>query len=89
MAVSYQINTDKILYSQVGEDGVIYDLIGNEYVSINETFYKILKGIEDGKTKSEIVAALCEEYTISEADCLTSVDKAIKQLEEKAFIITA
>ena len=87
--MNYKINTDKILYSQVGEDGVIYDLIDNEYVSINETFFKIIKSIEEGKTKQEIVAALCEEYNISEADCLTSVDKAIKQLEEKAFIKTA
>ena len=87
--MTYQINSDKILYSQVGEEGVVYDLESNEYVTLNETFYKILQGIEAGKTPAAIINDLCAEYAISEADCTISVNKAFQQLTQKGFIKAA
>lgn len=85
----YQLNLDKILHSQVGEEGVIYDLEKNEYITLNETFYKILQGIETEKTQTEIINALRAEYAISEEICTASVNRAIHELVQKGFIKAA
>lgn len=84
----YQINTDKILFTQLGDEGVVYGIEKNEYVTLNETFFKILKGIEGSHSQDEIVAALCQEYNISQADCQKDVAEAIGQLLEKGYIGT-
>jgi Coenzyme PQQ synthesis protein D (PqqD) len=87
--MAYQISADKILHSQVGEEGVVFDLEKNDYITLNETFYKILQGIEAGKTQAAIVSDLCVEYAISETDCSASVDRAIGELVQKGFVKAA
>ena len=82
----YKINFNKILISQVGEDGVIFDLENNSYMSLNETFFKILKGIEVGDTEIQIIQNLCEEYDISTEECTEEVQSAIHQLLQKNYI---
>ncbi len=80
------INSDKILFTQLGDEGVVYGIEKNEYVTLNETFFKILQGIEQGKNEADIVATLCQEYNISEADCQKEVTEAIGQLLDKGYI---
>ncbi len=82
----YQINTDKILFTQLGDEGVVYGIEKNEYISLNETFFKILKGIESGQSQDEIVAALCQEYNVSPANCQKDVTEAIDQLLKRGYI---
>ena len=84
--MTYKINFNKILISQVGEDGVIFDLENNSYMSLNETFFKILKGIEVGDTEIQIIQNLCEEYDISTEECTEEVQSAIHQLLQKNYI---
>ena len=84
--MTYKINFNKILISQVGEDGVIFDLENNSYMSLNETFFKILKGIEAGATQAQIIQNLCEEYDISTEECTEEVQSAIHQLLQKNYI---
>lgn len=84
--MTYQINTEKILFTQLGDEGVVYDIEKNEYVTLNETFYKIMRGINEGKNNQEIVSLLCSEYAISETDCLKEVEKAVDQLKSKEYI---
>jgi Coenzyme PQQ synthesis protein D (PqqD) len=82
----YKINSDKILFTQLGDEGVVYGIEKNEYITLNETFLKILQGIEQGKSEADIVATLCQEYNISEADCHKEVTKAIGQLLDKGYL---
>jgi hypothetical protein len=82
----YKINSDKILFTQLGDEGVVYGIEKNEYITLNETFFKILQGIEQNKCEAEIVATLCQEYDINEADCHKEVTKAIGQLLDKGYI---
>ncbi|QDK82417.1 PqqD family protein [Spirosoma sp. KCTC 42546] len=82
----YTINSERILFTQLVEEGVVYDTMKNEYVTLNETFFKILKGIDQGKSSREIVAALCQEYNITQDECLRETNEALKVLEEKAYI---
>jgi hypothetical protein len=87
--MTYQLNADKILFTQLGEEGVVYDLEKNEYITLNETFFKIVQGIEQAKKQDEIVAALCDEYAIDAATCEKEVGTAIDKLLAKEYILKA
>jgi hypothetical protein len=85
----YEINTEKILFTQLGEEGVIYDMDRNEYLTLNETYFKILKGVEEGQSTMAIVQTLCTEYRISEQECLVEVEEALTALNAKEIILKA
>lgn len=85
--MKYQINTDKVLFTQLGDEGVVFDTEKNEYISLNETLFKILKGVEQGHSLEAIVNHLCQEYDISEENCTAEVNKALQKLAEKKYII--
>lgn len=85
--MTYKLNTQKILFTQLGDEGVLYDTHTNEYVSLNETLFKILKGVEDDLTNEQIVKNLCDEYRISEENCKQEVMNALSKLMEKGYII--
>lgn len=87
--MTYQLNADKILFTQLGEEGVVYDLEKNEYITLNETFFKIVQGIEQAKKQDEIVAALCDEYAIDVVTCEKEVGTAIDKLLAKEYILKA
>lgn len=84
--MKYQLNKEKILFTQLGDEGVIYDTEKNEYISLNETFFKILQGVENGLETEQIVKNLCDEYAISEADCKSEVENVLTKLNEKEYI---
>ena len=83
----YKLNSEKVLFTQLGDEGVVYDIEKNEYISLNETFFKILKGIEQGNELEIIVNNLCQEYVISEDECTMEVNEALQKLAEKKYII--
>ena len=56
-------------------------------MSLNETFFKILKGIEAGDTEIQIIQNLCEEYEVSTEECTEEVQHAIQQLLQKNYIV--
>lgn len=84
--MKYQINTDRILFTQLGDEGVVYDTEKNEYVSLNETLFKILKGVEQSHDLEIIVNDLCREYAISQEDCTVEVTEALRKLAEKQYL---
>ena len=51
--MNYQINTDKILFTQLGDEGVVYGIETNESLTLNETYFKILQGVEQGKIRQK------------------------------------
>lgn len=85
--MNYKINTDQILFTQLGDEGVVYAIEKNEYLTLNETYFKILKGVEQGSKQAEIVAGLCQEYNISEADCTREVAESLQKLAERGYLI--
>ena len=82
----YKINTENILFTQLGEEGVVYDIENNEYQSLNETSFKILKSIENGLTEDEILSELLEEYEIEEEECRSEIKEVIEEFLEKNII---
>jgi hypothetical protein len=65
------------MLSDIGEEGVLYDMHNNEYRVLSETMYKIITGVQSGLSTHEISNILAAEYDISSSDCLLKVDQAI------------
>jgi len=85
----YQINKQRILLSQIGDEGVMFDIEKNEYKLLNETLFKIFSGLQSGNTADEIYLALLNEYDITPEKCKQKVDEVIASLLQKEFILPA
>lgn len=83
----YQINEEKVLFSQLDEEGVLFDIEKNQYLSLNQTFTSIFLYLQVGLGTKEILAKLLEEYEVEEEECLTELKRGIEQLVELKFII--
>jgi len=82
----YTINAEKVLFTQLGDEGVLFNVDTNEYFSTNETLTKIVLGLQNNLNNTEIVQNLLQEFDIDEATCQLSVHNAIQVLKEKGFI---
>lgn len=84
--VFYRINGEKVLFSQLDDEGVLYDLEKNQYLSINQTFTSIFLYIQNGLGTEEILSKLLEEYEVEEEECKAELKKVIEQMLEMKFI---
>lgn len=85
--MSYQFNTKDILLTQLGEEGVAFNSATNEYFSLNETSFKILKGIENNLPIQEICRQLESEYNISRSDCENEVKNIVQLFISRKLVI--
>lgn len=83
----YKINADKILFTQLGDEAVIYEIESNKYFSLNDTYCSILLGIQENLNVGEIQDKLMDEYNVSEADCKMQLEKVIEDMVEKGYLI--
>ena len=84
--MKYKINPEKVLFTQVGDEGVLYDIESNEYISVNETLFRILRGLAAGLTTEDIIRQLCDEYEVSEKRCSDEVMAVVEKLVSKNLI---
>ncbi|MEE6185991.1 PqqA binding protein [Mycovorax composti] len=87
--MSYQFNAKDVLVTQLGEEGVAFNSATNEYFSLNETSYKILKGIENNTPVEDIIQQLEAEYDISTEECSQAVHNIIRTFIEKKLVVEA
>lgn len=85
--MGHKFNTKDVLVTQLGEEGVAFNSATNEYFSLNETSFKILKGIENNVPIETICQQLENEYEISPSDCKEQVNKTIQIFVSKKLII--
>lgn len=85
--MNYRFNANDVLITQLGDDGVAFNSESNEYFSLNETSFKILKGIENNLSVNEICEALQKEYNISPYDCEKEVTGTIQLFVAKKLVI--
>jgi len=85
--MNYSLNTKDVLITQLGDEGVAFNSVTNEYFSLNETSFKILKGIENNVTVSEICDQLQKEYSISAAECEKDVSNTIQLFITKKLVL--
>ncbi|MEZ0608782.1 PqqD family protein [Fibrella sp. WM1] len=83
----YQINSDRVLFTQMGEDGVIFDIKNNQYVTLNATYTRIFMLLEQQENEQSIVALLVNEYNVDPITCAQEVARCLVELKEKQYII--
>lgn len=84
--MNYVFNEERVLLTQLGEEGVLYDIQTNEYFTLNETLFIIVDGIKKGLNLTEIVDVLLSQYDIDKDLCHHEIEKGIQQLMEKNII---
>jgi hypothetical protein len=87
--MNYKINDDRILFSPLGEEAVVFDKESNEYITLNETMFKIFQGIGNGQSTEAIQENLLKEYEIDAENCQKAIERSINSLLEKGFIVAA
>jgi hypothetical protein len=85
-SIKYQVQESRILFTELGEDGVIYDMEKNDYFSLNETYCSIFLKIRKGLGLQEIIQELLEEYEVDQDTCEKEVNEVVQELLKRKFI---
>ncbi|MFC3809209.1 PqqD family protein [Lacihabitans lacunae] len=85
--MNYIINEERILFSQLGDEAVIFDKKNNEYVTLNETMFKIFESISNGNSLETIKESLLNEFEVDEETCVLAIESSIKSLVDKEFLL--
>lgn len=85
--MNYKLNTADILITQLGDEGVAFNSRTNEYFSLNETSFKILKGIEKEVPVEQICRQLETEYNIAAPDCDRQVHQTVQLFIAKKLVL--
>ena len=80
------LNSEKVLFTPLGDEGVLFHLETNEYFSTNETLSKIVLGLQNQSTKEQIIENILNEFDIDEVSCAKSVENALQTLQGKGLI---
>lgn len=87
--MNYKLNATDILITQLGDEGVAFNSVTNEYFSLNETSFKILQGIGNNIPVEDIKKQLEDEYEISAGECEKAIADTIRSFLAKRLVIEA
>ena len=82
----YALNTNKILFTPLEEEGVLYAIEENKYISLNETYTSIVNCIAENLAFKAIVAHLMSEYEVDQNVCENQLQTVIADLLTKEYI---
>ncbi|WP_341228124.1 PqqD family protein [uncultured Arcticibacterium sp.] len=85
--MNYKVNTERILFSPLGEEAVVFDREKNEYITLNETMFKIFQSIHNNEELEAIKNMLVKEYNVDMDICSKAIERALSELSEKGFIL--
>ena len=82
----YLLNTDKVLFTPLEEEGVLYAVEENKYISLNTTYTSIVQYIAEGLEYNAIVAQLMNEYEVGQKLCEEQLMTVLEDLIAKDYI---
>ena len=85
----FTVNTGKILFTNLDDEGVIFDMEKNTYLNLNPTFSSIFSLISEGLSVGEVKIRLMTEYKVDAEICEAQLHESIQMLLQKGFIIPA
>lgn len=69
-----------------GGEGILVDLNTKKYYQLNETAMVVWKGLEKGKTMSEIVADIIASYEVAPDRATLSVQRIVDNFESYKLV---
>jgi hypothetical protein len=82
----YKVNTERILFTNLDDEGVIFDIEKNTYFNLNPTFCLIFSLLTEGRSVEEVKTQLMVDYNVNEEICESSLTESIQTLIQKGFI---
>lgn len=82
----YYLNTDKVLFTPLEEEGVLYAIEENRYISLNTTYTSIIQYIVNGLNYFNIVIQLMSDYEVDQKLCEEQLKAVIVDLLAKEYI---
>jgi hypothetical protein len=82
----YLLNTEKVLFTPLEEEGVLYAIEENKYISLNTTYTSIVQYIAEGLERNAIVAQLMAEYEVEQKMCEEQLMTVLEDLIAKDYI---
>lgn len=82
----YLLNANKILFTPLEEEGVLYVIEENKYISLNTTYTSIIQYLADGLDYNGIVAQLMQEYEVAQELCEAQLQSVLTDLIAKEYI---
>ena len=86
MKEKYLLNTDKVLFTALEDESVLYVIDENKYISLNTTYTSILQYIEQGLNYENITEQLMAEYEVEQELCEAQLKGVIADLIAKQYI---
>lgn len=74
------------LGKRVGEEVVILDLSGGEYLSLNPVGSRIWELIEEGRSLAEIYDVVSDEYDAPRETITNDIDNLVRELTDRRLI---
>jgi len=72
-----------------GGEGILVDLNTKKYYQLNETAMVVWKGLEKGKTLSEIVADITSSYEVGPEQATLSVQRIVDNFQSYKLVGTS
>jgi Coenzyme PQQ synthesis protein D (PqqD) len=69
-----------------GGEGILVDLNTKKYYQLNETAMVVWKGLEKGKTMSEIVSDITSNYEVAQDHATISVQKIVDNFQSYKLV---
>ena len=69
-----------------GGEGILVDLNTKKYYQLNETAMVVWKGLEKGKTLSEIVADITSSYEVAPEQATRSVQRIVDNFQSYKLV---
>jgi len=69
-----------------GGEGILVDLNTKKYYQLNETAMVVWKGLEKGKTLSEIVADITSSYEVGPEQAALSVQRIVDNFQSYKLV---
>ena len=69
-----------------GGEGILVDLNTKKYYQLNETAMIVWKGLEKGKTMSEIVADITSNYDVAQDHATVSVQRIVDNFQSYKLV---
>ncbi len=82
----YVLNSEKVLFTPLEDEGVLYAIEDNKYISLNTTYTSIVQYIAEGYGFKSITEQLMAEYEVSQELCEAQLEAVINDLLVKEYI---
>ncbi len=85
--VCARINSRDVVYTNLGNEGVILNLRSKYYFTLNETGMQIWDLLTEGADEETIVAKLCDEYDVEPEACRRDLQELMRQFAAEGLIL--